>query len=72
MGRWLKLLATGVSTRADTKGKPMEIGKSIMTQKTCMSDAIHLWNMAPEEITNIISLSQAKNEIKKYVRKLLI
>ena len=40
-----------------------------MTQKTCMSDAIHLWNMAPEEITNIISLSQAKNEIKKLCQK---
>ena len=53
-----------VSTRADTKEKPIEIGKSLLAQKTCVSDAIGLWNMAPELITKSISLSQAKTEIK--------
>ena len=37
-----------VSTRADIMEKPIEIGNTAVVQKTCMSDAIHLWNMAPE------------------------
>ena len=61
-----------VCTRADTKQKPIEIGKSSLTQKTCVSDAIHLWNMAPETIANCTSLSQAKTEIKKFVSQLPI
>ena len=35
-----------------------------MSQKTCVSDAIRLWNMAPEIITKSSSLLQAKTEIK--------
>jgi hypothetical protein len=31
-----------VNTRADTKEKSIEIGKSVLVQKTCKSDAIHL------------------------------
>ena len=61
-----------VNTRADTKEKPIEIGKSVLVQKTCISDAIHLWNNAPEKIINSITLSQAKAEIKKFVRQLPI
>ena len=59
-----------VNTRADTKEKPIEIGKSILVQKTCISDAIHLWNNVQEMIINSITLSQAKAEIKKFVRQL--
>ena len=61
-----------VSTRADTTGKPIEIGKSALVQKTCVSDAIRLWNLAPDTITNCLSQSQVKTEIKKYVRRLPI
>ena len=61
-----------VNTRADTKEKPIEIGKSVLVQKTCISDAIHVWNNAPEKIINSITLSQAKTEIKKFVRQLPI
>ena len=61
-----------VSTRADTINKPIEIGKSTLTQKTCISDAIRLWNRAPDQITKRKSLSQAKSEIKKYARRLPI
>ena len=55
-----------VSTRAETLEKPIEIGKSSMTQKTCVSDAIHLWNLAPDYVTNYSRLAQAKSEIKKF------
>ena len=61
-----------VNTRADTKEKPIEIGKSVLVEKTCISDAIHLWNNAPEKTINSITLSQAKAEIKKFVRQLPI
>ena len=54
-----------VNTRADTKEKPIEIGKSVLMQKTCISDAIHVWNNAPEKFIKSITLSQAKTEIKK-------
>jgi hypothetical protein len=49
-----------VNTRADTKEKPIEIGKSLLVQKTCISDAFHLWNNAPEKIINSITLTQEK------------
>ena len=60
----------GVSTRADSTGKPIGIGKSLLTQKSCISNAIHLWNLAPVSVTGSLSLYQAKAEIKKYVRQL--
>ena len=62
--------SNGVSTRADSRGKPIGVGKSLLIQKSCISDAIHLWNMAPESIITSSSLYQAKIEIKKYARQL--
>ena len=56
-----------VSTRADTIQKPIEIGKTLLVQKTCISDAIQLWNKAPSQVTSCTSLSQSKSEIKKFV-----
>ena len=61
-----------VSTRADTKEKLIEIGKSSLTQKTCVSDAIRIWNMAPEVITKSKSVNQAKIAIKKFAKQLPI
>ena len=61
-----------VSTRADTVQKPLEVGRSALTQKTCISDAIRLWNMAPELITTCPSQSLVKLEIKKFARQLPI
>ena len=61
-----------VSTRADTSEKPLEIGRTLLAQKTCISDAIRLWNMAPPTITTCTSQSKVKPEIKKYVRQLPI
>ena len=61
-----------VSTRADAIQKPIEIGKTLLVQKTCISDAIQLWNKAPSQVTSCTSLSQSKSEIKKFVSQLPI
>ena len=63
---------TRVSTRADTNNKPLAIGKSILTQKTCISDAIRLWNFAPDYVVKSKSVTVAKTAIKKYARQLPI
>ena len=62
----------GVSTRADAKGRLVEIGKSNAVQKSCVSDAIRLWNLAPTVISNCNSLYSVKKEIKKFARQLPI
>ena len=36
-----------IYTRAMTSNRPIEIGSSILLEKTCVSDAIRLWNLAP-------------------------
>ena len=59
-----------MKTRADLLNRPIEIGKTNITQKTCVSDSIHLWNKAPQKIKECKSLYQAKKEIKAYVKLL--
>ena len=54
----------GVTTRADNKERPCEIGRSCLTQKTCISDAIRLWNLGPENVHLCRTVYQAKREIK--------
>ena len=63
---------SGVSTRADQKGGPMEIGKKLLTQKTSTSDAIRIWNLAPPNVTESKTIHLAKKEIKSYVKLLPI
>ena len=60
------------STRADLAGRPIEIGKTTLTQKTSVSDSIHLWNRAPKKVQESKTLYQAKKEIKAYVKLLPI
>ena len=62
----------GMSTRADLIGRPIEIGKSALTQKTSVSDSIHLWNRAPKNVKESKTLLQAKKEIKTYIKLLPI
>ena len=61
-----------MSTRADQAGRPIEIGKSALTQKTCVSDAIYLWNRALKDVTESKTIYQAKKEIKSFVKTLPI
>ena len=51
---------SGVSTMAAVEGQPCEIGKTILAQKTCISDAIRVWSLAPEFVTSSLSLSSKK------------
>ena len=60
----------GISTRVCTSSRLIESGKSCISQKTCMNDAIRIWNLAPDKITSAQSLYQAKREIKIYVQTL--
>jgi hypothetical protein len=60
------------TTRAATKGQLVDIGRTQLTQTTCISDAIKMWNTAPCTITESKSLYQAKREIKKFVKSLPI
>ena len=53
-----------VETRADSQNRPCEIGKTCLTQKTAISDAVKLWNSAPFAITQAKSLSLAKKAIE--------
>ena len=62
----------GVITRASQRGRPIEVGKSNLTKSTCVSDAVRIWNMAPENVTGAKSLYQAKNAIKAFVKSLPI
>ena len=64
--------ATSRTTRADSAGKPIEIGKTLIVQKTSVSDAIRVWNNTPKSITGSVSLYQAKKEIRKFVKLLPI
>ena len=60
----------GMSTRADSAGRPVEIGKTTLTQKTSVSDSIHLWNRAPIKVTGCVTIAQVKKEIRNYVKQL--
>ena len=60
------------TTRVDMAGRPKEIGKSVLTQKTCVSDAIHNWNKAPKSVTDCETLYQAKKAIRTFVKTLPI
>ena len=64
--------SSGVSTRAATKGRPVEIGNSRATQITSTSDAIRIWNKAPESVTEANSIYQAKRNIKEFAKCLPI
>ena len=61
---------TGINTRADKVNRPIEVGKTNLCQKTCVSDAIRLWNKAPGSVTESASLHQVKNQIRMYVKSL--
>ena len=63
---------TGATTRADSQQRPCEIGRSTLTKKTCISDAIKTWNNASERVKSCVTQYQAKKEIKKFVRLLPI
>ena len=46
---------SGTTTRACTKGRLVESGNSCTLQKTCLIDAIRLWNKLPSSNTYYLS-----------------
>ena len=42
----------GTSTRAGTSGRLIESGKSCLAQRTCLNDAIRIWNKLPSSVTS--------------------
>ena len=60
----------GTTTRACTRGKLVEAGRSVIAQKTCINDAIKLWNKAPRRVTECLTLSQIKIQSKLYAKTL--
>ena len=61
-----------MNTRAMTANKPIEIGKSVLTQNSCISDAIKIWNQTPQELQTATSLYSLKKITKHYARTLPI
>ena len=61
---------TGVSTRADTTGRLIEVGKSNTSRNSSTSDAIRLWNLAPNTLTGATTLYRVKKEIKLFASQL--
>ena len=56
-----------VTTRAASNGRLVEIGRSAKTQNSSVSDAIRIWNSAPDSVTKSKTLYQVKNAIKAYI-----
>ena len=58
------------NTRANHAGRLIKVGKKALTQKTCISDAMKLWNEAPLELKNCTSIHQLKAATRSYVKTL--
>ena len=66
-----KEIVTGnISTRACTQGRLIEPGTKPIMQKTCILDAIRLWNKTPSVVTLATSLPSAKQASKDFVKTL--
>ena len=64
--------AMGAVTRASQRGRPVEIGKTNLTKCTSISDAVRIWNQAPDVITEAKTLYGAKKSIKIFAKSLPI
>ena len=56
------------STRASHDGSLIEKGYSCLSQKTCLNDAIRLWNKLPESVTKCESFNQIKKQAKMFAK----
>ena len=61
-----------VVTRSMTKRTPIEQGSTNLISKTCISDAIKVWNLAPIDIKTCNSLYSLKRKVKVFVKTLPI
>ena len=54
----------GTVTRACTCGRFVIGEKSCISQKTCLNDAIRIWNQLPTNVTQCLSFNQVKIQSK--------
>ena len=62
----------GPNTRACTGGRLIESGSSCLSQKTCINDAVRIWNQLPVSITGCNSFNQIKKQAKLFAKTLPI
>ena len=67
-----KINEQGTTTRAGTAGRLIETGKSCLSQKTCLNDAIRIWNKLPDSVTKCVSFTQVKAQAKLFAKSLPI
>ena len=60
------------ATRAMVKRTPIELGSTTLKSKTCISDAIKIWNIAPVQLHKCTSLYSLKKLTKEFVKTLPI
>ena len=65
-----QIVPENINTRACTQGKLIVPGTKLIIQKTCITDAMKIWNTCPLSITSASTLPSAKSEIKKFVKSL--
>ena len=63
-------MAKEVSSRHSIKD--FSLSFSELSKNTFINDGIKAWNLAPIEIKNCLNYASAKNEIKKFVKKIPI
>jgi hypothetical protein len=56
----------GIGTRSMTRGDLIEFGSSTNSKKSFMGSSTRLWDVAPEEIIEVLSFTSAKKIIKAY------
>ena len=61
-----------VATRAMVNRTPLEMGSTTLKSKTCVSDAIKIWNLVPNDIKKCSSLNSLKRKVKEFVKTLPI
>ena len=59
-----------VATRSMTNSTPVEQGATALLARTCISDAIKLWNVAPTDIKTCTSLYSLKKKLKEFAKLL--
>ena len=60
----------GPTTRATTSGRLIEHGLSCLSQKSCINDAVRLWNKLPSSVTECVSLYQIKKQANIFAKNL--
>ena len=61
---------SGPTTRATTVVRLIENGLSCLSQKTCINDAVRIWNKLPTTVTECATFGQIKKQAKTFAKTL--